>query len=132
MRTIIYLPHVNYLTFKAKMTVFNIISVNITYSNAWEVTSHHILYCHLALGIYLLIGLAFNANSIHFLCKNNDKQYKNTWLLMQILYTFSLKIILNNSITQASMYLSGGTTETEIRSYTDLNKHYFVIFTSIK
>ena len=51
---------------------------------------------------------------------------------MQILYTFSLKIILNNSITQASMYLSGGTTETEIRSYTDLNKHYFVIFTSIK
>jgi hypothetical protein len=96
------------------------------------VTSHHILYCHLALGIYLLIGLAFNANSIHFLCKNNDKQYKNTWLLMQILYTFSLKIILNNSLTQASMYLSGGTTETEIRSYTDLNKHYFVIFTSIK
>jgi hypothetical protein len=44
------------------------------YSKTGEVTKAHNLYCTGFLGMYLLTGFAFNANSMQFRCNRNAEQ----------------------------------------------------------
>lgn len=62
-------------TFIASTTVLIIINEKMAYSNGGDVTNHQIFNCVFFTGIYRLIGLAFNANSMHL--RQNDRDRSN-------------------------------------------------------
>ncbi len=69
------LRHKN-LTFIPSEMVLIKMNIKMQYSKGWEVTNHQIRYWNLSFGMYLRAGLAFSANSMHFLY-NKTREMKS-------------------------------------------------------